>query len=269
MLFTKNEGAAQPQNELTVIRDGKAVTTSRKIAEVFSKRHGDVLRDIRELGCSEGFNQRNFAPVNYLDAKGEARPEFLITKDGFTILAMGYTGEKAMAFKEMYIARFNQMEEQLRAATSPHLSPNLSALLADIAQVQNKELRLRMMAKLLPGMELPAHPHTTAANAPASWAEAFNQQYGSHTHAFIEHHAKRWLWQGRVLNADITAAYQTYIAEHSLRHPLSATSLTHAIAAYCAHHSIPYRYGVSVRIGKKVRKAKLFGNAALKGGSYA
>jgi len=94
--------------------DGKAMTTSREIAKVFGKRHADVLRAIKSLECSVEFNQRNFASVQFLDGKGEMRPEFQVTKDGFVFLAMGFTGKQAAAFKEAYINAFNQMADVLQ-----------------------------------------------------------------------------------------------------------------------------------------------------------
>lgn len=95
-------------------RDGQPKTTSLNVAAVFGKQHKDVLRAVQNLGCSEEFNGRNFALVTHLDAKGEPRPMVEMTRDGFTILAMGFTGPKAMAFKEAYISRFNAMEAALR-----------------------------------------------------------------------------------------------------------------------------------------------------------
>lgn len=77
-------------NELGIFtKDNKAVVSSRKIAEVFEKEHKHVMETIRKLDCNEEFNQSNFRPVEYKDAKGEMRPEYLITRDGFTLLAMG------------------------------------------------------------------------------------------------------------------------------------------------------------------------------------
>ncbi|ETT77492.1 putative phage regulatory protein Rha family [Paenibacillus sp. FSL R7-277] len=89
-----------------------------KIAEVFGKRHANVLRDIKSLDCSEAFNELNFELVNYLDEKGELRPKYFITQDGFTFLAMGYNGKDAAMFKESYIREFNHMRDQL-AQRSP------------------------------------------------------------------------------------------------------------------------------------------------------
>lgn len=89
------------------------VVSSLDIAETFEKRHSDVLRDIEGLQCSKEFTERNFALSSYKDASGKSNKKYLVTRDGFTILAMGYTGEKAMRFKEAYIRQFNAMEKLL------------------------------------------------------------------------------------------------------------------------------------------------------------
>lgn len=96
-------------------RKGVPITTSRKIAQVFQKEHKNVLRDIENLECSKEFNQLNFELVSYKDKKGEKRPEYIIKKDGFVFLVMGYRGRKAAAFKEAYIKRFNDMEEYIKS----------------------------------------------------------------------------------------------------------------------------------------------------------
>ena len=95
------------------IDDGKMFTTSLIVAEAFEKEHKDVLRAITNLECSQEFNERNFAPVEYRDAKGEMRPAYRLTRDGFSFLAMGFTGKKAAAWKEKFLMAFNAMEEAL------------------------------------------------------------------------------------------------------------------------------------------------------------
>ncbi|EAM4564764.1 peptidase [Salmonella enterica] len=95
------------------IHNGKAVTTTQDVADYFRKLHKDVLKKVSTLECSPEFNERNFAPVEYIDAKGEKRPMYEMTKDGFVFLVMGFTGKKAAAFKEAYIAEFNRMEAEL------------------------------------------------------------------------------------------------------------------------------------------------------------
>ena len=92
----------------------RLVTTSRKIAETFEKRHADVIRDIETMKCSEQFRERNFALSSYKSEQNKMLKEYLVTEDGFSMLCMGYTGEKAMEFKERYIEAFNSMREELR-----------------------------------------------------------------------------------------------------------------------------------------------------------
>jgi len=98
---------------LVTISENKATTSSLLIAEAFEKQHKNILRDIASLECSEEFNRLNFEPVAYKDSKGELRPMFNITRDGFVWLAMGFTGKKAAEFKEKFIAAFNAMEQAL------------------------------------------------------------------------------------------------------------------------------------------------------------
>ena len=93
--------------------DGIPKTTSINVAQVFGKRHDHVLRSIRELECSNEFRAPNFGEGSYLDAQGQSRPMYEMTRDGFTFLAMGFTGKEAARWKEAYIAAFNGMAEQL------------------------------------------------------------------------------------------------------------------------------------------------------------
>lgn len=102
------------QNKLVFIENDKPMTTSRLIAKTFGKNHQHVLRDIKNLECSEQFSLSNFGQSTYTNERGKLLPEFHVTKNGFTILAFGYTGEKAMQFKENYIERFDQMEASLK-----------------------------------------------------------------------------------------------------------------------------------------------------------
>lgn len=118
-----------PLDAVTVKAD-HPVTTSLRVAEIFGKLHKNVLRDIREIipQVTEVFGRLNFEPVEYVDDKGESRPMFELTRDGFTLLAMGFTGAEAMAFKQAYIERFNAMEAQLhhRATIGLSIPPALT-----------------------------------------------------------------------------------------------------------------------------------------------
>ena len=102
-------------NNINLIKkDNKIVVSSREVAENFNKLHKDVLKAIKNIECSEEFTERNFAPSSYKDRSGKENTEYLITRDGFTLLAMGFTGKKAMQFKEAYIEAFNKMELALK-----------------------------------------------------------------------------------------------------------------------------------------------------------
>lgn len=103
-----------PKGELGVfVERNKVWTTSRDVAAKFEKPHNDVLKAIRALDCSREFSQGNFSQSDYLTDRGKRYPQYLMTRDGFTFLAMGFTGPKAARFKEAYIAEFNRMEEEL------------------------------------------------------------------------------------------------------------------------------------------------------------
>ncbi|EAI8273259.1 phage regulatory protein [Campylobacter coli] len=93
--------------------------TSLDVAKVFGKNHFHVLRDIenilndlREIGTSQDLS--NFGLVKYKDKKGEFRPAYQISRDGFSLLAMGFTGKKALQFKIAFINAFNEMEKLLQ-----------------------------------------------------------------------------------------------------------------------------------------------------------
>ena len=94
--------------------DGKPTATSLQVAEHFGKQHKTVLRAIRNLGCSAAFTERNLALSEFVDSTGRRLPMYHITRDGFALLAMGFTGKEAMRWKEAYIAAFNAMEARLK-----------------------------------------------------------------------------------------------------------------------------------------------------------
>ena len=151
------------QNEfgISVLDKDKSVRVdSRYIAEVFGKLHKDVIKAIRNItsknsGYSEEFSQRNFALVKYADAKGEKRPMYLLTRDGFTALVFGFTGAKANQFKEWYINRFNEMEERLQSLMlaryeCPELTDALKSLNSDNKFIYSNEFN--MINKIVLGM---------------------------------------------------------------------------------------------------------------------
>ena len=126
-------------------RDGKAVVSSRDIARVFEKEHRRVLQDIRTIAENDPvWGLHNFVHSSYTNEQNKSQPEYLITRDGFTLLVMGYTGEKAMRFKKAYIAAFNEMERRL--APQNYKEALLALVAAEEAreaiESQNKVLQL-------------------------------------------------------------------------------------------------------------------------------
>lgn len=97
------------------LHSGRPATTSLEVAKFFGKRHTDVLRDVNNFSanCPEEFSQRNFASAEYSDEQGKPRPMFILYRDGFMLLVMGYTGKKALGMKLAYIEAFNRMEAEL------------------------------------------------------------------------------------------------------------------------------------------------------------
>ena len=108
-------------------RGGVPMVSSRAVAQRFGKQHGHVMRDIENLiedlskigdisrpNSGPLNSQLNFEPIFFKDSYGRKQPEYLMTRDGFALLAMGFTGKKALQFKTAYIAAFNQMETYIK-----------------------------------------------------------------------------------------------------------------------------------------------------------
>ncbi len=132
----KNEEVLVKRNS-----QGELVVTSRQVAEDFEKRHSDVLDKIsvliREIEPTEN-SARYFIDSFYVDAKGEKRKECLLTRDGFSLLVMGFTGSKALQWKLKYIEAFNKMEQAIKNQYA-HLSKELQAIFTlDIEQQRIK-----------------------------------------------------------------------------------------------------------------------------------
>ena len=99
-------------SNLTILQDGQAVTTSRQVAENFGKEHKNILRDIDIIIGSSELSREMFLESTY-ENRGKQYPEYIMNRDGFTLLAMGFTGADAMQWKIKYIQAFNDMEKQL------------------------------------------------------------------------------------------------------------------------------------------------------------
>lgn len=133
--FTQAEGITP----LLTIVNGHATASSLDIARHFDKLHKNVLRDIKDLVDQlPPERELNFEPTLFEvpGPNGAVRqePAYRITRDGFTLLAMGFTGERALAFKLAYIDAFNAMEKELQAGTMS------SAMIGRVTGVPTKQL---------------------------------------------------------------------------------------------------------------------------------
>ena len=115
-------------NELVIMHNKQAVTTSLRVAEVFGKDHKNVIQSIENL-AAEKSAAKFFAEATY-DNRGKQYPMYYMNRDGFTLLAMGFTGKKALQFKIKYIQAFNSMEATLKRLPAGKLDPVAQADLA-------------------------------------------------------------------------------------------------------------------------------------------
>lgn len=105
---------------------GRPATTSLEVAKFFGKQHQHVMRSIDDLRSNtpESFSASNFGRAEYSDDQGKPRPMFILYRDGFMLLVMGYTGKKALAMKLAYIEAFNRMEAELAEQHTASPSPD-------------------------------------------------------------------------------------------------------------------------------------------------
>ena len=102
------------------MKDRQAVTDSLKVAESFDKKHKDVLKAWKNLAAQNCATKKMFVESTYVN-RGKEYPMIYMNRDGFTLLAMGFTGKKALDFKLKYIQAFNEMENQIRQPKSERL----------------------------------------------------------------------------------------------------------------------------------------------------
>ncbi|WP_242300701.1 Rha family transcriptional regulator [Bacillus cereus group sp. BfR-BA-01494] len=103
-------------NNLVFVNDNnEVVTDSLTVAGVFGKKHKNVIRDIHNLHNQlEEKGKLNFEPISYNDSMNREQLKYNLTKDGFTLLVMGFTGKQALQFKVKYIEEFNKMEQHIK-----------------------------------------------------------------------------------------------------------------------------------------------------------
>lgn len=105
--------------ELVIMKSKQALTTSLKVAESFEKQHKNVMQSIRNLTAENSAVGNMFAESTYVNKQGHEQPMYYMNRDGFTLLAMGFTGKDAMQFKLKYIEAFNKMEQMIKEQALP------------------------------------------------------------------------------------------------------------------------------------------------------
>lgn len=123
-------------------QNGEPVASSRQIAESFGKEHKDVLRAIENIKAQNCALTSMFFETTYTAGTGKAYPMYLMNRDGFTLLAMGFTGKAALEWKLKYIQAFNAMEKKLSTPQMPKLSKEMQALFLLDDRTQRQEQRL-------------------------------------------------------------------------------------------------------------------------------
>jgi len=126
-----------------------AKTTSKDVAEKFEKKHKNVLQSIQNLDIPEEFSRLNFQPSEYKDSRGKMMPMYEMTRDGFVLLAMGFTGRKAMEWKIAYINAFNLLEAQALASKDTRMIEMQEQLLIRQDQLIGNMMKLQIKGTLV------------------------------------------------------------------------------------------------------------------------
>lgn len=124
-------------------QNGEPVASSRDVAKRFGKEHKDVLRAIKSITAQNCAVTQMFYQSEYTAGTGKKYPMYLMNRDGFSLLAMGFTGKEAVQWKLKYIEAFNQMEKQL--AQRPQLSRAelmAQALIAAHDELEHKDAQI-------------------------------------------------------------------------------------------------------------------------------
>lgn len=151
----------EKRSPVVFIKDGNVFTSSRDVAEFFDKELKHVHEAIRNMIAKEPDVGSNFRPFKIKDLTGESVSHYEMSRDGFALLVMGFTGTKALQWKLRYIEAFNAMEAQLRNTGGYQIPQTHAAALrlaADLSeQVEKQKLELasahQEIAGLLPSAE--------------------------------------------------------------------------------------------------------------------
>lgn len=128
-------------NSLVHVENNQAVVSSREIAEHFGKQHKNVLQNIQNLVAENSAAKSFFFETTY-ENRGKQYPEYLMNRDGFSLLVMGFTGKEALNWKIRYIEEFNRMEQYIRDQQKPKPMSHLEVTLANAQALVDHEKRI-------------------------------------------------------------------------------------------------------------------------------
>lgn len=130
-------------------QNGKVLASSRDVAENFDKRNPDVNRAIENLIVQNCTVKNMFEESTYISSRGRQEKEFLMDRDGFSLLVMGFTGKKALEWKLKYIEAFNKMEEELKRQSIRALPTTYKEALLQLLEEVEKNEKLEEERKIL------------------------------------------------------------------------------------------------------------------------
>ncbi|SCI24657.1 Uncharacterized phage-encoded protein [uncultured Clostridium sp.] len=130
-------------NEIINVKhlDGQLLVSSREIANNFEKQHKHVIEKIEAIRAENSAVLNMFIESSYIATNGKSNKEYLINRDGFSLLVMGFTGSKALVWKLKYIEAFNKMEEQIKNPFK-NISKELQAIFMVDQKQQEQEKRI-------------------------------------------------------------------------------------------------------------------------------
>lgn len=175
---------------ITINNNGQPVASSRDIAEHFEKRHDHVVRDIDAFSKDVPNFGEMFFSVEIPDSYGRPQRAYLMNRDGFSLLVMGFTGKSALEWKLKYIDAFNRMEAQIK---NPQLSP-AEQLLAQAQLMVEQERRLKALENRAERNEQTMQKTLDIFSAPAvspdDWTSAMNHQINTLVEQYGGNHRK-------------------------------------------------------------------------------
>lgn len=207
---------------VVTIKDGRAVCDSRDVAAFFDKRHDNVVRAIRDMVSKEpALSRLNFEAFKINDLTGETTSHYEMDRDGFTLLAMGFTGEKALRWKLRYIEAFNAMERELR--DRPAIDPMM--VLNDPAAMRGLLLNYSGKVLALQEQNKAMQADVDALDRIADSNGTFNRTTAAKMLGVTPHTLIKWMrthgWTYRRPGSDEDLAYQSKIAAGYLDHKIN------------------------------------------------